>query len=830
MIESTPAIGSQSTSPARAARLIWLIVFLGLITSAFTLVMVRAALAGIAAQRLSLAAASNDVGSLSTQIDRIYTESEQTVQQDLALRQPSGRDRPEFNAVTGMLDSFVKSLVGQSAGWRIKEIRSFLTGLKLLDDQCAAWHQRYGQCQTALDDRKKEVDASLLGLTASLGRVEGRQRLDLALQVRKFRKLSAGEEANKLAQQIIAAMEPGSDIQESWVETSTFAALIERIAGEEELDRLADLKDNVLSTALFRLTSIIARCGATQPVLQRDFQSSLATFQRALLGEGYVIDIEHQTISPGQGGLYLECRQRLELRRRREILREQMARCGEQYKEASAMLDADHAAMKDLAGSETERMLVRNRRTLFFVCIASAAVLVVLGNRISGSVRRQITAVERATASLRESEARIRTIVDTAMDAVVTMDHEGRIVGWNPQATTIFGYSSEETLGRELADLIIPPAVRAAHRAGLEHFMKTGEGRVINRRIEIAAMHRNGSEIPIELAISPLRSGDKISFGAFVRDLTGQKRAEVEREELHNRLLTASRQAGMAEVATGVLHNVGNALNSVNVSNNVVTERLRHSELTSLQKAIEMLRENLPHLPHYLATDDRGRHLPGFLIEVSQCLGDEQKAMMQEMESLGRGLDHIRHIVGAQQMHAKHGVVLQKVRPDELVDTALEMNRESFTKHKIMIDRDLGEELPAMPLDKHKVLQVLVNVISNAKNAVCEGRALERRISVSVQQVLSGSGKVVRFQITDNGMGIAPENIARIFGYGFTTRSAGHGFGLHSAANAAREMGGNLTAASGGTGLGATFTLDLPAEVAAKNAAKPAGLVTATLS
>ena len=197
---------------------------------------------------------------------------------------------------------------------------------------------------------------------------------------------------------------------------------------------------------------------------------------------------------------------------------------------------------------------------------------------------------------------------------------------------------------------------------------------------------------------------------------------------------------------------------------------------------------------------------------------------MQEMESLGRGLDHIRHIVGAQQMHAKQGVVLQKVRPNELVDTALEMSRESFTKHKITIDRDLGEEMPAMPLDKHKVLQVLVNVISNAKNAVCEGRALERRISVSVQEASSESGKVVRFQITDNGMGIAPENIARIFGHGFTTRSEGHGFGLHSAANAAREMGGNLTAASGGTGLGATFTLDVPAEVAgtaAKDAVKP---------
>ena len=190
--------------------------------------------------------------------------------------------------------------------------------------------------------------------------------------------------------------------------------------------------------------------------------------------------------------------------------------------------------------------------------------------------------------------------------------------------------------------------------------------------------------------------------------------------------------------------------------------------------------------------------------------------MLQELEAVGRGLDHIKHIVGAQQTHAKRGVVLQPVRPAELVETALEINRESFTRHQITIQRDQALDVPAMALDKHKVLQVLVNLISNAKNAVREGRPSERWISVSVREASSGeSGRVVRFQIADNGMGIAPENLARIFGHGFTTRSAGHGFGLHSAANAAKEMGGSLIAASDGPGLGATFTLELPVNLAA---------------
>ncbi len=825
MNESTAAAApARETSPVRAGRLIWLIVLLGLVTSGFTLFRVRAALWGIADQRARLAAVLHDVDSISKEIDRSYADAEDAMQRHLALRQRPGPDTLAVNPANGMPDDFIASANGREAGAQIQEVKTFLAELKTLDGQCITWSREYRECQTALDERKKEVDASLLGLTVALSQADGRQRLDLALNIRKFRKQS-GEAANELARQIVGGLKPGSDLNDLAAEISTLAALVERITGEDELDRLADLKDNVLAASLFRLTPIVARCGATLPDLQRDVQASLTAFQKAVLGEGYNIDVEHQTISPGTGGLYLQCRRRMELRQHREQLRERTARCGEQYKAASAQVDAIYDRLKDKLGSETESMLVRHWRTLLFVCLASGAALVLLGNIIATTIRRQITAVERATDKLRQSEARTRTIVDTAMDAVVTMDRRGRVIGWNPQATVIFGYESEEVIGRDLADLIVPPANRAAHRAGLQRFLETGVARMINRRIEIVALRRDGSEIPVELAISLLGSGDNLSFGAFLRNLTSQKRAEAEREQLHERLLAASRQAGMAEVATGVLHNVGNALNSVNVSANVVTERLRNSEVTNLQKAGEMLRANLEDLPRYLTADDRGRHLPGFLIEVAQCLGDEQKSLLQELESVGRGLDHIKHIVSAQQAHAKRGVVLQRVRPLELLETALEMNRESFTRHHITVNRDAAAaaiDLPEIPLDKHKVLQVLVNLISNAKNAVCEGRDAQRSITVGVYHANADSGeKVIRFQVTDNGMGIAAEHLADIFRHGFTTRSEGHGFGLHSAANAAREMGGSLTAASDGPGRGATFVLELPADAEAPSAPRP---------
>jgi PAS domain S-box-containing protein len=497
VINAGALIPGRETSPVRAGRLVWLIVLLGLVTSGFTLFMVRAALSGIADQRAQLATVLNDLDSMENQIDRSYADTEDAMQRHLALRQQPGRDTPGFDPMKGMLDALLASATEPDTRSRIEKVMTFLAGLKSLDEQCIAWRSRYRECQSALDERKKEADAALVGLTTALGRAEGRQRLDLALKIRKFHKQS-GEAANELARQIVGGIEPGSDINELGIEISTLSALIERIMGEEEIDRLADLKDNVLSASLFRLTPIIARCGTTHPDLQRDVQASLAGFLRAVLGEGHKIQVEHQTITPDdRGGLYVECRRRLELRQHREELQEKMARCGEQYKAASDHLDAINATLKDKAGSETEAMLVKHWRTLLFVCLASGAALVVLGNIIATTIRRQINAVERATAGLRESEARTRTIVDTAMDAVVTMDCQGRTIGWNPQATAIFGYSSEEAMGREMAELIVAPAHRAAHRAGLKRFLETGTGALINRRVEITATHRDGSEIPM---------------------------------------------------------------------------------------------------------------------------------------------------------------------------------------------------------------------------------------------------------------------------------------------------------------------------------------------
>lgn len=274
-------------------------------------------------------------------------------------------------------------------------------------------------------------------------------------------------------------------------------------------------------------------------------------------------------------------------------------------------------------------------------------------------------------------------------------------------------------------------------------------------------------------------------------------------------LIATARRAGMAEIATGVLHNVGNVLNSVNVSASVVTKLLRNSEIASVVKVSELLRAHESDMAAFLTSDSQGRHLPPFLIELADCLSKEQVEMLRELQAVERGLDHIKQIVGAQQKHAKCDAVNETIVPAELFDHAIIMAFGASTTANLNIVRRF-QPIPGTVLDKHRVLQILVNLLTNARHAIKSSGRAEGCITVGTRVMESAEGERLQFEVTDNGIGIAEADLARIFGHGFTTNKEGHGFGLHSAANAARGMKGNLWVVSKGSGCGATFTLDMP--------------------
>jgi len=294
-------------------------------------------------------------------------------------------------------------------------------------------------------------------------------------------------------------------------------------------------------------------------------------------------------------------------------------------------------------------------------------------------------------------------------------------------------------------------------------------------------------------------------------EIAERRRTEQELEVAHSQLVTAARRAGMAEIATGVLHNVGNVLNSINVSATLASDRLRQSKTNELLRATKMLEEHEGDLGTYITSDAKGKQLPRFLGLVATHLADERTDILKELELLNTKVNHVKTIVSTQQSYAGVSGVTETVNLATLLDDAMKLNSASIDRHRIHVIKEY-DDIPKVRLDKQKVLQILVNLIKNAKDACLSApHCTERRVTLRTKLT---SDAMIQIHTIDNGVGIPPEHLTRIFSHGFTTKDNGHGFGLHSCANAANELNGSLTGYSDGPDQGATFVLELPYEPA----------------
>ncbi|MES2118742.1 MAG: DAHL domain-containing protein [Pseudomonadota bacterium] len=271
-------------------------------------------------------------------------------------------------------------------------------------------------------------------------------------------------------------------------------------------------------------------------------------------------------------------------------------------------------------------------------------------------------------------------------------------------------------------------------------------------------------------------------------------------------LLGAARRAGMAEIATNVLHNVGNVLNSVTVSAGLLGAQVRASRLAGLDKAAALLADQSGELGRFLSADPKGRLLPGYLARLAEAGAEERRALEAELGRLCASVEHIKEIVATQQAYAGPASVVEAVRVGELLEEAMRMSAATPGGHAVEMVMELSPLPPAL-LDKHQVLQILLNLINNASQAL---QAMQGRPGRIVLRLLRPRADTVRIEVADNGEGIAAANLERIFAHGYTTRERGHGFGLHSCVLASQGMGGSLRAHSDGPGQGATFTLELP--------------------
>ncbi|UZE85443.1 DAHL domain-containing protein [Pseudomonas viciae] len=281
-------------------------------------------------------------------------------------------------------------------------------------------------------------------------------------------------------------------------------------------------------------------------------------------------------------------------------------------------------------------------------------------------------------------------------------------------------------------------------------------------------------------------------------------------KDTQSELMDTARQAGMAEIATNVLHNVGNVLNSVNISADLVSRKLRSSKAQGLGKAMQLINEHPHDLGHFLTEDEKGKLLPGYLNQLVEAIAVEQQGLTDELAQLSKSVDHIKDIVSTQQSYAGASSLLEPLVVSELLEDALRMNSGALTRHHVTVIKEYGD-VPRIMGDKHRLLLILINLISNAKYAMGGISNHARNMTLKAEVV---DGETLQISVKDEGEGIPEENMTRIFAHGFTTRKEGHGFGLHSCALAAIEMNGHLTAHSEGPGKGATFQLQVPLKLA----------------
>lgn len=470
--------------------------------------------------------------------------------------------------------------------------------------------------------------------------------------------------------------------------------------------------------------------------------------------------------------------------------------------------------------------IVKDSEGVFFDLIPSV---------ITQILRKRQTELEqiRTEEALRESEARYRSLVECSPDGILVVV-DGEIIFANKAAEFFFRADKGSLSGNMLENHVKVEnmdAFRGHLEAGLQAISPA------TYKFETTIVSADGSSLDVEMAAVSVLFHGKPGLQLVLRDITGHKEAEAavremneelefilrdrtsQLENLHREIHRLSSNTAVDRKATDVLHNVKNVLNSLVVSTNTMERIIDNSKIGNVGKVANLMEENKGDLATFITSDKKGKMLPAFLNSLAGVLEKERDMLSSEIHGLIDHLEHINVTVNLQQRRARLGGGEGPLDVEEIIDEALKICNNSVTRYDIRLQRERAEA-PMLQLDRHKIMQILVNLINNATRAVDDaGRPPDERI-VNVERVIKDGRLIIT--VTDKGVGISEENMAKLFQYGFTTRKTGHGFGLHSCKILANEMEGHLIASSDGLGEGASFSLNLPARPPRKPSADEA--------
>ncbi len=413
------------------------------------------------------------------------------------------------------------------------------------------------------------------------------------------------------------------------------------------------------------------------------------------------------------------------------------------------------------------------------------------------------------TKDLKASESRVRAVLDNITEGITVIDGNGIIQSVNPAVVNMFNYKETELKNTCFSQLL------SQNNSPFRDFKVNDNGINVadfiitsgKQAFEFAGLQQDGAEFPIDCIFNEMPVADNTLYICVMRDISSRKEAEAHLENAQQELRASAHQAGMAEIATGILHNIGNILNSVSLSAEEINRLLKEFKFPMFDKAISMLVDNKENLTEFLSKDQKGDKLVDYLVVINESFEKDLVLSNNEIEHMKSHIEMIKDVIGTQQEYAKGNHFSEAIDINRLLEDAIKIEKNSLSKNFISLAINCSE-IPDCEVHKSKLLQVMTNLIKNAKEATIENNSIEQR------QISIESGKLdshfAYIRIKDNGIGITEENLAKIFQHGFTTKQNGHGFGLHSSIVAMKEMKGNISAESDGMNLGTTFTVSVP--------------------
>jgi PAS domain S-box-containing protein len=390
------------------------------------------------------------------------------------------------------------------------------------------------------------------------------------------------------------------------------------------------------------------------------------------------------------------------------------------------------------------------------------------GALVQLAVTRDVTERKKYEEALNQNEARTRLIVETALDAVLSIDEKDVITEWNVQAETMFGWKREEAIGRRLCDTLVPVKYRVKHMEGLRHFLTTGEAPLFNRRVEITALRRNGSEIPVELSIVPYRMGETWAFSGFVRDISERKLAEEslrQRRELQLELAHANRVAAMGQLSASIAHEINQPLGAA---------------IANTTAALTWLGAPPPNLDQVRMTLERIR---------------------ENCNRAGDIIDRIR------ALNRKAPQRKDSLEINEVIQEVLELTRNELAKSEIFLQTQFASNLPIIQGDRVQLQQVILNLVINAIDALRGMSQGARNLSICTEKTETDGVLVV---VRDSGSGFSSDGTEQLFDAFYTTKPNGLGLGL-SICRSIIEAHQGLLWATANEPQGAAFQFTVPA-------------------